>query len=39
MLMDPTYANYEGQLAFAVPGITIVRLPLMDRCQLDVLGR
>jgi aspartate/methionine/tyrosine aminotransferase len=30
MLMDPTYANYEGQLAFAVPDITIVRLPLMD---------
>jgi aspartate/methionine/tyrosine aminotransferase len=30
MLMDPTYANYEGQLAFAVPGATIVRLPLMD---------
>jgi aspartate/methionine/tyrosine aminotransferase len=30
LLMDPTYANYEGQLAFAVPGITIVRLPLMD---------
>lgn len=31
MLMDPTYANYEGQLAFAVPGARIVRLPLMDR--------
>ena len=30
MLMDPTYANYEGQLAFAVPGATIVRLPLLD---------
>ena len=30
MLMDPTYANYEGQLAFAVPGATIVRLRLMD---------
>jgi aspartate/methionine/tyrosine aminotransferase len=30
MLMDPTYANYEGQLAFAVPGAHIVRLPLMD---------
>ena len=30
MLMDPTYANYEGQLAFAVPGARIVRLRLMD---------
>jgi aminotransferase len=30
MLMDPTYANYEGQLAFAVPGVRIVRLRLMD---------
>lgn len=30
MLMDPTYANYEGQLAFAVPGSKVVRLPLMD---------
>jgi aspartate/methionine/tyrosine aminotransferase len=31
LLMDPTYANYEGQLAFAVPGTNIVRLPLLDR--------
>ena len=31
LLMDPTYANYEGQLAFAVPGAKIVRLPLLDR--------
>jgi aminotransferase len=30
MLMDPTYANYEGQLAFAVPGVKIVRLGVMD---------
>jgi aspartate/methionine/tyrosine aminotransferase len=30
MLMDPTYANYEGQLAFAAPGVRVVRLPLMD---------
>jgi aminotransferase len=30
MLMDPTYANYEGQLAFAAPGARIVRLPLME---------
>ncbi len=28
--MDPTYANYEGQLAFAVPGAQIARLRLMD---------
>jgi aspartate/methionine/tyrosine aminotransferase len=30
MLMDPTYANYEGQIAFAVPGARIVRLRLLD---------
>ena len=30
MLMDPTYANYEGQLAFAVPGARVVRVPLLD---------
>ena len=30
MLMDPTYANYEGQLAFAAPGTRIVRLRVMD---------
>jgi aminotransferase len=30
MLMDPTYANYEGQLAFAAPGTRVVRLPLLD---------
>jgi DNA-binding transcriptional MocR family regulator len=30
LLMDPTYANYEGQLAFAAPGTSIVRLRLMD---------
>ena len=30
MLMDPTYANYEGQLAFAAPGTRVVRLPLME---------
>jgi aminotransferase len=30
MLMDPTYANYEGQLAFAVPGVRIARVPLLD---------
>ena len=30
MLLDPTYANYEGQLAFAAPGVAIVRLPVID---------
>ena len=30
MLLDPTYANYEGQLAFAVPGVKVVRLPVLD---------
>jgi aminotransferase len=30
MLLDPTYANYEGQIAFATPGAQIVRLPVMD---------
>jgi aminotransferase len=30
MLMDPTYANYEGQLAFAVPGINVIRLRVLD---------
>lgn len=30
MLLDPTYANYEGQLAFAVPGAKIVRLRVLD---------
>jgi aspartate/methionine/tyrosine aminotransferase len=30
MLLDPTYANYEGQLAFAVPGAQVSRLRVMD---------
>jgi aminotransferase len=30
LLLDPTYANYEGQLALAVPGSRIVRLPVVD---------
>ena len=30
MLLDPTYANYEGQLAFSVPGVKIVRLRVLD---------
>jgi aspartate/methionine/tyrosine aminotransferase len=30
LLLDPTYANYEGQLAFAAPGVSIVRLRVVD---------
>ncbi|MSO60811.1 MAG: pyridoxal phosphate-dependent aminotransferase [Acidobacteria bacterium] len=30
MLLDPTYANYEGQLAFAATGIKVVRLRVLD---------
>jgi aminotransferase len=30
LLLDPTYANYEGQLAFAAPGVKIVRLPVLE---------
>ena len=30
MLLDPTYANYEGQLAFVAPGARIVRLRVLD---------
>ena len=30
MLLDPTYANYEGQLAFSVPGVKIIRLRVLD---------
>lgn len=30
LLLDPTYANYEGQLAFAAPGVNVVRLRVLD---------
>jgi len=30
LLLDPTYANYEGQLAFAVGGVKIATLPVLD---------
>lgn len=30
LLLDPTYANYEGQLAFVSSGVKIVRLPVLD---------
>ena len=36
MLLDPTYANYEGQLAFAVPGVKIVRLRVLDPADMVV---
>ena len=37
MLLDPTYANYAGQLAFAVPDIQIVRLPVLDPTTWEYL--
>jgi len=30
LLLDPTYANYAGQIAFAVSGARIVRVPVLD---------
>lgn len=30
LLLDPTYANYEGQLQFAAPGVRIERLRVID---------
>ncbi len=39
MLLDPTYANYEGQLAFAVPGVKIVRLRVLDPQTWSYLPR
>ncbi len=30
VLLDPTYANYEGQLQFAAPGVRIERLRVVD---------
>jgi aspartate/methionine/tyrosine aminotransferase len=37
LLLDPTYANYEGQLAFAAPGVAIVRLRVVDRESWEYL--
>ena len=37
MLLDPTYANYEGQLAFSVPGVKIVRLRVLDPASWSYL--
>ena len=33
MLLDPTYANYPGQLAFTGPEVKIHRLPVLDTEQ------
>lgn len=30
LLLDPTYANYEGQLAFVASNLRVVRLPVLD---------
>ena len=30
LMLDPTYANYAGQVAFAVPGAQIARVAVMD---------
>lgn len=30
LLLDPTYANYEGQIRFAAPGVRIERLRVVD---------
>jgi aspartate/methionine/tyrosine aminotransferase len=37
LLLDPTYANYEGQLAFAAPGVQIVRLRVVDPASWQYL--
>jgi len=39
LLLDPTYANYEGQLAFAVPGVRIATLPVLDPVTWSYLPR
>ena len=30
LLLDPTYANYDGQIAFAAPGARIARLSVLE---------
>ena len=37
LLLDPTYANYESQIAFAVPGARVVRLPVLDAASWSYL--
>ena len=39
LVFDPTYANYEGQLAFAVPGARLVALPVLDPVTWSYLPR
>lgn len=39
LLLDPTYANYAGQLAFAVPGIRTVTLRVFDPETWNYLPR
>ena len=39
LLLDPTYANYEGQLAFAVGGVKIATLPVLDPAAWAYLPR
>jgi aspartate/methionine/tyrosine aminotransferase len=39
MLLDPTYANYEGQLAFAASDISIVRLRVIEPATWQYLPR
>jgi aspartate/methionine/tyrosine aminotransferase len=39
LLLDPTYANYEGQLAFAVPGVRAVKLSVLDPVTWNYLPR
>ena len=39
LLLDPTYANYEGQLAFAVGGVKIAALPVLDPATWEYLPR
>jgi aminotransferase len=31
LLFDPTYANYEGQIAFAVPDVRVVSMPVLHQ--------
>lgn len=37
LLLDPTYANYEGQLGFAAPGVRLERLQVVDPATWEYL--
>jgi aminotransferase len=39
LLLDPTYANYAGQIAFAVPGLKTVTLSVFDPSTWSYLPR